>query len=173
MHVQIQKMNQKGFTLIEIMVVMAVSGLVVMAVVTSIYQIFWGTLRTNDSSMALNEVNNVVPWLKRDIQISQYSNLTNGDPVPKSSLELHWIDLTFFATDNVVVHDSDYSLSGTTLLRVYDGTTRVIGRNITSIGFTQDNYIITCNLTTTGPTEGIHHSENYIFSVLMRSAEVQ
>ncbi|MFC2067338.1 type II secretion system protein J [Chloroflexota bacterium] len=165
-------MNQKGFTLIEILVVMAISSLVIVAVVTSMYQISLGVIRANDRLTAMNDINSAVPWLKRDIQMAQYTDLTPGGPT-QSSLSLHWLDLTFFATDNVAVHDSDYSLSGTELVRIYDGANRTIGRNITSIGFTQDNYIITCNITATGTTEGMEHTETFIFSVLMRSAAVQ
>ncbi|MFC2003803.1 type II secretion system protein J [Chloroflexota bacterium] len=173
MHIQIQKMNQKGFTLIEILAVMAVSSLVIVAVVTSMYQISYGTTRTSNRLTTLNDINNVIPWIKRDIQAAQYTDLTPGGP-SQSSLSLYWLDLTFFTIEeDPITHQSEYSLTGTELERTYDGTTNVIGRNITSIGFTQDNYTITCNITSTGPTPGIEHTETITFSILMRSAEVQ
>ena len=165
-------MNQKGFTLIEILVVMMISSLVIVGVVASMFQISWGIVRTNDQLVALNDINSIVPWLKRDIQFAQYSDLTPEAP-PQSSLSLHWLDLSFFSTEESIVHDSDYSLSGTDLLRTYDGMTRTIGRNIASIGFTQDGYKISCSITATGPPEGMEHAKTIIFSVLMRSAEVQ
>ncbi|MFC1907660.1 type II secretion system protein J [Chloroflexota bacterium] len=165
-------MNQKGFTLIEILAVMAVTSLVIVAVVTSMYQISWGTVRTNDRLNAMNDINNVVPWIKRDIQAAQYTDLTPGGP-SQSSLSLYWLDLTFFSVGDPITHQSEYSLTGSELERTYDGTTNVIGRNITSIDFAQDNYTITCNITSTGPTQGIEHTETITFSVLMRSAEVQ
>lgn len=144
-------MNQKGFTLIEILVVMAVGGLVMAVALLSIYQIVWGAERSNDQVIALTDVNHAALWLKWDLQMTQSTNLTDGDPVPQSSVSLNWTDYTGFVTANASAHSSNYTLSGTELLRTYDGTTRIVGRHITSIGFIQNGSVVTCNLTATGP----------------------
>jgi len=66
---------------------------------------------------------------------------------------------------NESVHSSNYTLSGTELVRNYDGTTKIVGRHITSIGFIQNGKMITCNLTATGP--GImERVENLEFSII-------
>ena len=141
-------MNQKGFTLIEIMAVMAVGGMIMTVALLSIYQVVWGSARTNDQVSALTDVNYASLWIKKDLQMAQYTDLTEG--VPQSSVVLSWIDNTGWAGDNAT-HSANYILSGTELLRTYDGTPRVVGRYISSIGFTQEGRVITCSITATGP----------------------
>ena len=158
-------MKQKGFTLIEILVVMAVGGMVMTVALLTIYQIVWGTERSNDQVVTLTDANYAAMWLKWDLQMAQNTNLVDWDPVPKSSVSLGWIDNTGFVAANESAHSSNYTLSGTELLRNYDGTTKIVGRHITSIGFIQNGKMITCNLTATGP--GImERVENLEFSII-------
>lgn len=158
-------MKQKGFTLIEILVVMAVSGMVMAAALLTIYQIVWGTERSNDQVVALTDAHYAAMWLKWDLQMAQNTNLTDGDPVPKSSASLEWTDYTGFASEDARTHSSNYTLSGTELLRNYDGTTKIVGRHISSISFIQNGSVVTCNLTATGP--GImERVENLEFSII-------
>jgi prepilin-type N-terminal cleavage/methylation domain-containing protein len=167
-------MKQKGFTLIEILVVMAVGGMIMAAALLTIYQIVWGTERSNDQVMALTDAHYAAMWLKWDLQMAQNTNLDDGDPVPQSSVSLNWIDNTGFVAANESVHSSNYTLLGTELIRNYDGTTKIVGRHISSIGFIQNGSVVTCNLTATGP--GImERVENLKFSVIthMRPEEVQ
>ena len=167
-------MKQKGFTLIEILVVMAVGGMIMTGAMLTIYQIVWGTERSNDQVMALTDAHYAAMWLKWDLQMAQDTNLTDGDSVPESSVSLGWIDNTGFAAANESAHSSNYTLSGTELLRNYDGTTKIVGRHISSIGFIQNGRVVTCNLTATGP--GImERVENLEFSIIthMRSEEVE
>ena len=142
-------MNQKGFTLIEIMAVMAVGGMIMTVALLSIYQVVWGSARTNDQVAALTDVNYASLWIKKDLQMAQYTDLTEG--VPQSSVVLSWIDNTGWAGDNATHHSANYILSGTELVRTYDGTPRVVGRYISSIGFTLEGRVITCSITATGP----------------------
>lgn len=142
-------MNQKGFTLIEIMAVMAVGGMIMTVALLSIYQVVWGSARTNDQVAALTDVNYASLWIKKDLQMARYTDLTEG--VPQSSVSLRWIDNTDWAGDNAT-HSANYTLSGTELVRTYDGgTPRVVGRYISSIGFTREGRVITCSVTATGP----------------------
>jgi prepilin-type N-terminal cleavage/methylation domain-containing protein len=167
-------MKQQGFTLIEILVVMAVGGMIMTVALLTIYQIVWGTERSNDQVIALTDAHYAAMWLKWDLQMTQNTDLTDGDSVPKSSVSLGWIDNTGFATANESAHSSNYTLSGTELLRNYDGTTKIVGRHISSIGFIQNGSVVTCNLTAAGP--GImERVENLEFSIIthMRTEEVQ
>ena len=167
-------MNQKGFTLVEILVVMAVGGAVIMVALLSIYQVVWGTERTNDQVVALTDANYAALWLRQDLQMTQGTDLTDGDPVPRNSILLDWIDNTGWATEETRHHSSNYTLSGTELIRSYDNTTIVVGRHITYLGFLQNGNVITCNLTATGP--GIlERAENLQFSIIthMRPEEAE
>ena len=163
-------MNQKGFTLIEILFVMAVGGMVMAAALLSIYQVIWGSARSNDQVTALSDVNYAARWIKRDIQMSRYSSLVDGDPVPQSSIWLSWIDNTGFASENESMHFCTYTLSGTELRREYDNFESVVGRHITSIGFILNDNVIACNITATGPG-ATERSETLKFSVRKRAEE--
>ena len=143
-------MRQKGFTLIELLVAMAVGGMLMSGIVLAIQQVVWGTDRTNSQVVALADVNHATLSLKKDIQMAQDTDLPNGDPVPQSSVTLTWTDCTGWAGDNAT-HSSSYTLSGTELQRTYDSTTSIVGRNITFVGFTLSDRVITVNITATGP----------------------
>ena len=144
-------MNQKGFTLIEIMAVMAVGGMIMTVALLSIYQVVWGSARTNDQVAALTDVNYASLWIKKDLQMAQYTDLTEGVP-QQGSVTLSWIDNTGFVEEEEDrTHSANYTLSGTELVRSYDGTPRVVGRYISDIWFTQEGRVITCSITATGP----------------------
>ena len=130
-------MRQKGFTLLELLVATAVGAVILTGVVLSIYQVVWGTARSNSQAVALTDINSAVLAIKKDLMMTQSTNLTDG--VPQSSVMLSWIDYTFFATENeTAYHSTTYVLSGTDLRRTYDGTVSIVGRRITSIDFTQN-----------------------------------
>lgn len=151
-----RKMGQKGFTLMEILVVMAVGGMIMAAGLLSMYQVIWGTARTNDQVSALTDANLATMWLKFDLQMLQETNLVSGAP-PSSTLTMTWMDQTtsFDGQTEAVEHSIGYALNGTDLVRTYDGTPRVVGRNITAIGFSRgaspDEDYINVSITATGP----------------------
>ncbi|MFQ6121812.1 MAG: PilW family protein [Dehalococcoidales bacterium] len=158
-------MNQKGFTLIEITVAMAVGAMLLAGILAAIYQVVWGSARTNDQVIALTDVNHATLWIKYDLQMAQETNLIDGDPIPQGSLSLRWVDNTGWAEEEERNHSANYTLSGTELLRNYDGTESIVGRHITSIGFTQSGKAVTCNITAAGP--GItQRTEPFTFSVV-------
>ena len=165
-------MKQKGFTLIEIMAVMAVGGMIMTVALLSIYQVVWGSARSNDQVSALTDVNYAALWVKKDLQMAQYTNLAE-EGVPQSPpVTLSWIDNTGWAGDNAT-HSANYILSGTELVRTYDGTPRVVGRYISDIWFTQEGRVITCSITATG--SGILEREEPLgFSIVthMRTEEL-
>ncbi len=166
-------MKQKGFTLIELLVALAVGGLVIVSAVGVIYQVMWGTARTNSQVVTLTDVHQAALRLKKDIVMAQTTDLTDG--VPQGSATLSWTDYTSFDPEENKDHSSAYNLlSDGVLQRTYDGTTSIVGRNITSIEFTQDpdnvgddrviNVVITA-------TEGdfTPRSETLEFSVYLRT----
>ena len=150
---------------------MAVGGIVMAGIVLTIFQVSWGSVRTNDQVVALTDVNYATLWLKKDFQMAQSTSLTDGAP-PQSSVTLSWTDFTGWATEETRDHSSTYALSGTELRRTYDGTVRVVGRHITSIGFTQNGRVVTIVITDTGP--GVSQRvETLKFTVQMRTEGVQ
>ena len=167
-------MRQKGFTLIEIVVVLAVGGIVMAGIMLGIFQVSWGSVRTNDQVIALTDLTYAARWVKGDIQMAQSTDLTPG--VPESSVTLSWIDQSGPFPGNEPEeqknHSSSYRLSGTELLCTYDGVESVVGKHITAIGFTQNDRVVDVVITATGPGIG-QQSETISFSVLMRTEETE
>ena len=158
-------MKQKGFTLIELLVALAVGGLVIMSAVAVIYQVMWGTSRTNSQVVALTDVHQAALRLKKDIVMAQTTDLTDG--VPQASATLSWTDYTSFDPEENKDHTSSYELLDGELQRTYDGTMSIVGRSITFLEFTQNGRVISVVITA---TEGdvTPRSETLEFSVYLR-----
>ena len=160
-------MKQKGFTLIELLVALAVGGLVIVSAVGVIYQVMWGTSRTNSQVVVLTDVHQAALRLKKDMVMAQTTDLLDG--VPQDSATLSWTDYTSFDPEENKDHSSAYNLlSNGELQRSYDGTTSIVGRNITSVNFTRDGRVINVVITA---TEGdfTPRSETLEFSVYLRT----
>ena len=160
-------MRQKGFTLIELLVALAVGGLVIISAVGVIYQVMWGTSRTNSQVVALTDAHQAALQLKKDIVMAQTTDLTDG--VPQDSAVLSWTDYTSFDPEENKEHTSAYNLlSDGVLQRTYDGATSIVGRNITSVNFTRDGRVI--NVVITAAEGGVTpRSETLEFSVYLRT----
>ena len=162
-------MRQKGFTLVEVLVVLAVSGVLLTGLITSIFQVATFTDRSNSQVVALTDLNHAALSIKKDLQMTQNTDL--ADNVTQSSVWLGWTDYTSFETGNMT-HSSSYALSGTELQRTYDGTVGIAGRNITYLSFTQNGRVINVVITAAGSRDP-QQSETLKFRVYLRSGGVQ
>jgi prepilin-type N-terminal cleavage/methylation domain-containing protein len=157
-------MNQRGFTLVEVLGAMVVSGLLLTGIVLSVFQVSLGNARTRDQVITLADASFAVLWMKKDLQMAQTTDLVDGAP-PVSSVTLNWTDFTTsFDSVEPQAHSSVYTLSGTELVRTYDGVPTVVGRNITSIGFSLSGNAIRVSITSTSPTSR-EETETLDFSV--------
>ena len=168
-------MRQKGFTLIEVLVVMAVGGVLMAGVVASIFQVFTFTSRSNSQGIVLTDVHRAAWHITKDLQMANSTGIAVEDSVvlsPASSVTLRWIDFTsaFEPEGAEKNHSSTYSLTDNgELVRTYDGTVRIAGRHITSLRFTQQEpWVVSVVITATGPTTQ-QRSKTLEFSVHMRS----
>jgi prepilin-type N-terminal cleavage/methylation domain-containing protein len=106
------KKNQMGFTMLELMLVIAISGMVSTGVTMTLFQVVTGSARAGNHMTAIRQVQNAGYWVSRDAQLVQ------GEPVivkdgddQLESVTLSWIDWN--NTLNTVV----YTLEGTELWR--------------------------------------------------------
>jgi len=179
-------MRQKGFTLVELLVALAVGSLVIVGALGAIYQVMWGTSRTNSQVVTLTDVHQTALQLKKDLQMAQLDEgdfLAGGTTVIMltpggSTATLGWTDYTSFDLEENKDHTSAYVLlDDGKLQRTYDyekpsETTSIVGRNITYVDFTQDDRVINVVITATDG-EMTPRSETLEFSVYLRGGGIQ
>ena len=138
----------EGFTLIEVILALAVGSVILTGAVLSIYSIMVGTGRGNSQTVALTDIDQASLAIKKDLLMTQTTDL---GATPKSSANLTWTDFTSFGSSNQTKnHSSAYTLSGNQLRRTYDGTLSIVGRKVTSVSFTQSGNFVTVVITANG-----------------------
>ena len=135
----IGKNSQKGMALVELLVAVAITGLIVGGLGTAIYMIVTATERGNDEATVLHDIRNPSYWISYDAQMTDTTDLVDGDPGVDSMI-LEWID------EHGNSHYSSYSLSGTELKRTYDGMTTTVARYVSSIEFSISGNLLTFHL---------------------------
>ena len=165
-------MRQRGFTLIEVLVTLAIGSVLLVGAFASVNQIVVSTSRSNSQVVVLDEVHRVALQIKKDIQAHSSANLTD---LQSGNVTFHWADQTGFAPEDDRLHNSTYSLSDTELVRTFDNKTSILGRHIESLIFTENaeneryiDVVITATSSTFPP-----RSETLRFSVCKRREEVQ
>ena len=180
-------MRQKGFTLVELLVALAVGSLVIVGALGAIYQVVWGTGRTNSQVVALTDVHQAALRLKKDLVMAQLGEgdfpvdgitvitLTPGGP---TTATLGWTDYFGDLAPEERIHTSAYNLlSDGVLQRTYDydkpsEIMSIVGRNITSVDFAQDGRFIDVVITATAG-DMLPRSETLKFSVYLRGGGLQ
>ena len=122
--------RERGFTLVEVLIGVAISGLIISFLGTSIYQIVTSTEYGGDKMVAAHELQNVAHWVGID---GQRASAASGG----SELVLTLPD------DSSVT----YSVVGTELLRTAGESQMTLAQNISDISFSVDNRIITMTIT--------------------------
>jgi len=134
--------KQKGVTLLELMVAMAISAIIMLGVISLIYTEARGTAITRTSVTAGQEISYAARCLSQDGWMAESTNLVDGaDPV--DHLTLNWIERLEFVD---IPHYSSYYLSGTQLLRDYDGAVKTVAGKISNIEFSQSGSLITVSI---------------------------
>jgi len=81
--------DQKGFSLIELVIVIALTGLITAAITTTVFQVFNMNTRTANRMTAVSQVQNAGKIVSEDILEAQSVNATGS---PSFSLNLTWTD---------------------------------------------------------------------------------
>jgi prepilin-type N-terminal cleavage/methylation domain-containing protein len=144
---------QKGMTMVELIVVIAVTGIIVVFLGTAIYQIMTVTGYGNSRLIAAHELENAAYWLNRD---GQQATAASGGSA-----------LALTLSDNSSV---TYSLAGTELRRSAGGDIIALARNITSLNFSVSSRVITMSLTSS-PEGRYDASANGTYRVYLRPSE--
>lgn len=144
--------KEKGFILVELLIAVAITGLIISFLGTAIYQIITVTEYGNDRLIARHELQNAAHWVSLD---GQEAKTASGDS-----------ELILTLPDGSLI---TYSLVGTELHRTAGESQIIVARNITSISFSIDeNRIITMTITSS-PEPNI--SEEGTYKVHLRPTE--
>ena len=138
--------SQRGFTLIEILVTAAIGGLIMPVLVTSTYQMTRITTSANKEFVIQIDIENASSYFTRDLALGESTDL-GGGPNVENHMRVDWIDQTGWAAVGDEAHYAEYTLSGTNLLRNYDGTTTIVARRISDIEFSRVGKYITISIT--------------------------
>jgi len=145
--------RQAGMTMVELIVAVAVTGVIVTFLGTAIYQITTVSEYGNNRLTALHELQNAAHWFNQDSQGAREA--TGGG------------QLILTLSDNSTV---SYSLVGTELRRASGGPQMTLARNITLANFSINNRIVTMSLTSS-PAGRDDVSQNGTYMVSLRPAE--
>ena len=133
------KNSQQGMALVELLVAVAITGLIVGGLGTAIYMIVTATERGNDEATVLHDIRNPSYWISYDAQMAETTDLVDGAP-GVDGVTLEWID------EYADSHSSSYSLSGTELKRTYNGMTTTVARYVSSVEFSISGNLLTFRL---------------------------
>lgn len=115
--------------MVELVIAVAISGIIVAFLGTAIYQIMHVSGYGNERLAAQHGLQNAASWFQQDMQGAVYA--TGGST------------LVLTLSSGVTV---TYSLSGTELRRSSGGPDMTLARNIQSVTFSVSNHLATMNL---------------------------
>lgn len=145
--------GQKGFTLTELLVATAITGLIVGVLGTVIYQIITVSEYGNEKLTAMHELQNTAHWVSLDGQ--RASAASGGD------------ELVLTLPDDSSI---TYAVVGSELRRTAGGSNMTLAQNITSANFSVESHTITMTITST-PEGRWDVSENGTYKVYLRPTE--
>ena len=100
------KRSERGFTLIEFLVVLAIVALIAGAAGAATIQLFASTKRSNDHMTAVRQVQNAGFWVSRDAMMAD--NATFNNETPENFLVLTWTEWRY--DEDSTYHSVTYSI---------------------------------------------------------------
>ncbi len=90
--VRLLNKNQRGSALIELVVIIAITGIIAAGITSTIFSVFSGNVNASGRMTAVRQVQNAGYWISHDVQMAQ-SVAPAADPDPDGfPLTLTWTD---------------------------------------------------------------------------------
>lgn len=137
------KTCQKGFTLIEMLLTIALTGIITGVILTPIFQTLKIPARSSLKITAMENIKNSAYRISKDLRMAKTTDLIDG-AAPVNHLTLNWTSW-YDVSGQLISHPHSvvYTLSGVKLMRSYDnGTQTIVGNYINSVEFSRLNQII-------------------------------
>jgi prepilin-type N-terminal cleavage/methylation domain-containing protein len=111
--------EQAGYTLIELMAAVVITGLIGLGATISIFQVLTQTTKNSDYTIANRNAMNAIHWISRDAMMAQ--TMDGVDDFPQNgNLSLSWVEWDSTA------HTANYSLENGNLFRIYSDGSQVV-----------------------------------------------
>jgi len=154
--------NQKGFTLVELLIALAITAIIAGGVTTAIFQVFTGNARTSNHMTAVRQVQEAGYWVSHDTQMAQSVNATGAAGFP---LVLSWVKWDGTA-DNVTYTLTSDQLVRTEKVGAGQPVSTVVAKYITQASCSGR---LSFNVTATvGPSGSQQASETRVYEVVPR-----
>ncbi|MFC2026577.1 PilW family protein [Chloroflexota bacterium] len=157
--------NQKGFTILEMLIAVAITGLIVGGIALTIIQLFEGHAQSSGEMTALRQVQNTGYHISRDAKMAEIIDTSDDSETPDVTevLTIMWTEIVHWK--NEPLGEVDYMIS--TIIRhkiVYTWDDGIIDRseyNTGEIREDEETYTYTLN-TGTRVAEYIWKDENKV-----------
>ncbi len=117
--------NQKGFTLIELIVAIAITALIIGVIAMSIFQVFTVNALSSNHMKAVRQVQTVGNWISRDTLMAQSVDPDPADDV--ATLGTEFLILSWVAWERVGQHQEQY-IDSYKVCYTYDAVTEKLWR---------------------------------------------
>lgn len=142
--------NQRGLTMVELIMSVAITGIIIAFIGTAVYQIINVSGYGNDHLSAQHELQNAASWFHQDTQGAISASGTS--------------QLTLTLSDNSTV---TYALASGILQRTTGSIQSTVARNISSVAFTVSGHLATMSLVC-APSWRDNSSENGTYMGYLR-----
>jgi len=126
--------DERGLVLLEVLVGLAVSGILIGGLVGALYRIENGLDGGNSQTTANRAIDRAMEWVGDDIMMAATTSPSSADCPDTTTMTFTWNDRY---AGNAVVHTSTYALSGTDLQRTYDSVPQTIASGVSALCFTR------------------------------------
>ncbi len=156
--------DERGFTLVELLVAMALSALLMTVLANAVFRMGQGFDASTSQMAADRTLDNASVYLGGDVSMGKYTDLTSG-AAAAASMQLFWND---YYTGRRTFHSIRYYLSGGNLLRDYDGSIATVADSVTAASFSLSGSVVTVALTATATTGTSSFAESKTYRLRMR-----